>query len=421
MDSSKGQLTIRELRERNLEGSTAIARTLGLTFTEDPNSSTSCVSQDDWPSFRRELQRAGYACDRIQEQHSYAAGSAWSISHTADSGFRGAGALWQVFPGTLIPCADAQDFVGTIDVVYTWVDSSDPKWAADYRYAREQAGRPVDESSTDMARFTSRDELLFSLRSLEMNLPWVNHVYLVTAGQKPAWLAESHPKLTLVDHREIFTDPNECLPTFNSHAIESQLVNIPGLNENFIYVNDDVFFGRYLFPNTFYGPAGQAKYCLATGHFASAANQELPVNRAAANNRELVVERFGRTTSRKFQHVAHPQRMQVLQGIQKLYPERLAQIARQRFRSDTDLSIPSSLAHQFAARLGLGFPNKVNYQYVDIGSDSFYLDMLRLARNPGLDMFCLNEVLKVDDELNRGPIVRDLLESKFPVKSSFEK
>jgi len=102
-------------------------------------------------------------------------------------------------------------------------------------------------------------------------------------------------------------------------------------------------------------------------------------------------------------------------------PIRIAQIAGHRFRSADDLSIPSSLAHQYAARLGLGFPSSVSYSYIDIGSRTAPLDFLRLARNKNVDMFCINEVLAHKNQPDRSAIVHDFLEARFPLPSSFEK
>ncbi|MGP9490692.1 Stealth CR1 domain-containing protein, partial [Glutamicibacter sp. AOP5-A2-7] len=78
---------------------------------------------------------------------------------------------------------DALDFVGPIDVVYTWVDADDPSWQSAYRRALLQEKGELESSAADLGRFVSHDELRYSLRSLEMNLPWVNNIYLVTAAQ----------------------------------------------------------------------------------------------------------------------------------------------------------------------------------------------------------------------------------------------
>lgn len=422
---SRPAVTAMSLRRSAEELSITVARQRGIEFTRASSNLPLCVDAAHWPELLQAFRDAGLSIRSMHKQYSYAATSAWSVSiRNNDSegiaDLRGAGAIWQVFPGRIELPRDAQDFDGKIDAVYTWVDSDDPQWAESYRSALAKSGRNTGDSAVNSARFESRDELRYSLRSLELNLPWVNKIYLVTAGQRPAWLKQEHPNLVLIDHRDIFTDPEGTLPTFNSHAIESQLANIPNLSEQFIYVNDDVFFGRYLHPNTFYGPAGQAKYCMSGSHFAQAEDPELPVNKAAANNRQVVVERFGRTTSRKFQHVAHPQRLEVHRELQREMPSRIAEIAGNRFRSADDLSIPSSLAHQYAARLGLGYPTTVNYSYIDIGSQAAPLDFLRLARNRNVDMFCINEVLTLKGAPDRSHLVRNFLAARFPLPSSFE-
>lgn len=90
----------------------------------------------------------------------------------------------------------------------------------------------------------------YSLRSLEKNAPWINHVYIVTNGQVPEWLDTSNPKVTIVTHKEIFKNP-KALPTFSSPSIEMNLHHIRGLSDYFIYFNDDVFLGSPVIPADF--------------------------------------------------------------------------------------------------------------------------------------------------------------------------
>lgn len=42
------------------------------------------------------------------------------------------------------------------------------------------------------------------------------------------------------------------LPTFSSPAIESHIHRISGLSQKFIYLNDDVMFGKDVWPDDFY-------------------------------------------------------------------------------------------------------------------------------------------------------------------------
>lgn len=427
LSADKSSKTVQQLREANDVQVRQVADAAGAAYQWDEASRTHVVNVENWQNLKVSLASGHFQRVKLADPQSNASVETWSITspeftipgNLAQLG--GLGSLWQVFPGAIEPVNDSQDFVGPVDVVYTWVDSEDPVWQATYKESLAGIVGDIEASSIDMARFISRDELKYSLRSLEMNMPWVNKIYLVTAGQKPQWLVADHPKLVLVDHEDIFEDADQCLPTFNSHAIEARLSFIPGLSEQFIYVNDDVFFGRPLHPNVFFGPAGQSKSSMSASHFANAENPELPVNAAAANNRELMVSNFGRTTSRKFKHAAHPQRLSVHQKVYELCGDVLDETARHKFRDPTDISLPSSLAHQVAAQTGLGYSVDIDYTYLDIGADDFFLQAMRLVQRRKPQMFCINEVMQTTDALERSKIVAQVLQTLYPLPSSFEK
>lgn len=154
-----------------------------------------------------------------------------------------------------------------IDVVYTWVNGSDPRWLADMAKWKEIEGVSVRSGNasegTDAAsanRFRDSGELRYSLRSLFKYAPWVRQVFLVTNGQVPVWLDTSHPRLHVIPHSAIFPDP-ALLPVFASPAIELNLHRIPGLSKRFVYFNDDVLLGAPVRPEDFYSPStGQRVY-----------------------------------------------------------------------------------------------------------------------------------------------------------------
>ncbi|XP_028139894.2 N-acetylglucosamine-1-phosphotransferase subunits alpha/beta [Diabrotica virgifera virgifera] len=136
-----------------------------------------------------------------------------------------------------------------IDVVYTWVNGSDPEFLRNLNgYLKDHRNITCDASKQ---RFDDKYELKFSLRSLEKYAPWINHVYIVTNGQIPYWLNLDYEKVTIVTHEDIFKDVSN-LPTFSSPAIECNLHRIPGLSKKFIYFNDDIFLGSPLYLDDFY-------------------------------------------------------------------------------------------------------------------------------------------------------------------------
>lgn len=145
-----------------------------------------------------------------------------------------------------------------IDLVYLWLDGNDKKWRAEKdKWQSIESGKVklVSEGTVE-ARWRDNDELKYSLRSAAKFAPWINHIYIVTCmGQVPKWLNTKNSKITIVDHSEIM--PADALPTFSSNAIESCIINIPGLSEYFLYANDDTFFGRPIEPSYFFDDSGR--------------------------------------------------------------------------------------------------------------------------------------------------------------------
>lgn len=116
----------------------------------------------------------------------------------------------------------------------------------------------VGEGDDAEARIRQIDELKYALRSVNMFAPWIRRIFIATDSAPPRWLAD-HPKITIVPAEEHFSD-RDALPTYNSHAVESQLHNIPGLSEHFLYSNDDMFFGRPLKASMFFSPGGVTRF-----------------------------------------------------------------------------------------------------------------------------------------------------------------
>lgn len=136
-----------------------------------------------------------------------------------------------------------------IDFVVLWVDPSDKKWQASRKkYEQEIMGADYIDNRT--ARYRDWDNFQYWFRGVEKFAPWVNKVHLVTCGHVPKWLNLSHPKLHVVRHEDFM--PKGALPTFNSNAIELCMHKIPGLSEQFVAFNDDVFIIKPVKPTDFF-------------------------------------------------------------------------------------------------------------------------------------------------------------------------
>lgn len=129
-----------------------------------------------------------------------------------------------------------------MDVVYSWVNGSDPEFIDTIRKF---------DSNYDKSRFDDKNELKYSLRSLDKYAPWVRNIYIITNGQVPKWLDLSNERIRIVPHEMLISNV-ELLPLFSSAAIETFIHKIPNLSHRFLYLNDDIFLGAELYPEDLY-------------------------------------------------------------------------------------------------------------------------------------------------------------------------
>ena len=311
------------------------------------------------------------------------------------------------------------DHIGfPVDAVYTWVDGRDHSWLRRRAEARHE---PYHRESASASRYADRDELRYSLRSLHVNAPWIRHVYLVTDDQRPSWLDPDSPGLTVVDHRDLFEDP-QCLPTFNSHAIESQLHRIEGLAEHFLYFNDDMFLGRPVGPRLFFEPNGLARFFPSDTFIGQepVSPADSPPDAAFKNDRALVESAFGRTVTRMMNHVPYPMQRSILAEIEKEFSAEHARTAASPFRDVTDLSVVT-LQHYYAFLTGRAVPGRSRHAYLELGRPDLAERLAELLERRDRETFCINDAgLSGEAAGERSGVLRRFLESYFPVASPWE-
>ena len=150
-----------------------------------------------------------------------------------------------------------------VDVVFTWVDGRDPAWnQARLDRLAGLSGTATTRESSGQARFVSRDELRYSLRSVHLFAPWVRRIHLVTAGQVPDWLDADAPAGRRGRPRRDPAAPRRCRRSTRTPS-SRRCTRLPDLAEHFVYLNDDFFLGRPLGPEAFFSPAGLAAVWLS--------------------------------------------------------------------------------------------------------------------------------------------------------------
>ena len=125
-----------------------------------------------------------------------------------------------------------------IDAVITWVDGSEPN----YKLKLEEN---LKNKKIINRQYTQANEIDFCVASIIKFAPFIRKIFIVTDNQKPNLNEVGHlvslNKVEIIDHKEIFRDNIDSLPTFNIRLIDALLFKIKNLSNKFIYFNDDMF------------------------------------------------------------------------------------------------------------------------------------------------------------------------------------
>ncbi|HET8941968.1 MAG TPA: Stealth CR1 domain-containing protein [Rudaea sp.] len=143
-----------------------------------------------------------------------------------------------------------------MDAVIPWVDGNDPAHRERLESYLRGLGRPRSRNA-DPTRFDDAGELVYCVASIIRYAPWFRQIHIVTDRQTPALMSQLAgtpwaQRVRVVDHREIFADHEQHLPTFNSRSISCMLYRIPDLARHFVCFNDDFAVLRPIDPAVFF-------------------------------------------------------------------------------------------------------------------------------------------------------------------------
>jgi hypothetical protein len=306
-----------------------------------------------------------------------------------------------------------------VDLVYTWVDGRDPEWIE--RRKNALLSTNLEKSTQDAtigARYHQRNELLYSVRSALTYFRGINKVYVVTDRQKP--ILDDDPRISILDHRDIFKDRSN-LPTFNSHAIESQLHRIPGLLDRYIYLNDDVFFARAVTPYLFYDEYGRSRYFVSdavTIPEGPPLETDAGVDVAAKNARDLLHREFGICVTQKFKHTPIALDRRIIVEMERRFPDVFKETSASKFRSTHDFAVSGSFFFHYTALTGRAVPGSIKYDYFNLNSPEFQSQFQRIKSNlepDRHDAFCVNDVDDSPHTTENERLFDHIIKSCFPL------
>ncbi len=310
-----------------------------------------------------------------------------------------------------------------VDFVYTWVDCYDADWNEMYMKHRPRGER----DATSMSRFYNRNELMFSLRSLEMYAPWVNNIHIVSNCRPPRWLNTEHPSIRWVRHDEIF-DP-KYLPTFSSHAIETRLHKIAGLTKHFVYSNDDFLLTRPTHKSDFFESNGICKLKLEDwGSVNGDPEEGEPDYLNGARNCQALIERdFDVSPTQLHTHSPQALRVDILEEMEKRYWPAFERTMAAKFRAVTDVAVSGFFFHHYAYITGRALKSDAKTLLIQQNHKFRARYQQILAERDIVDMherqlaICVND--GGDSHLNMrwNRATSNFMREYFPQKSRFER
>lgn len=291
-----------------------------------------------------------------------------------------------------------------MDVVITYVNGQDPVW-------REEYSRALNVPALEK-RFRDWGTLKYLLRGIRIHMPFIRNVYLVVSGmsQVPEWASGN---LKVVTHRDII--PDEFLPTFNSTTIEMFLHRIPGLDERFIYFNDDIFPVAPCREDDFFR---DGKIVLGFSRHLFAGRM---YKRQCRNSDRMARKALGLGNSLLFirpQHICHPMIRKSNEEVFELMKDEIIptlSIIR------TAENLNQYLFQDYLFYQGKAIRERLSGKFFSIATSSAST-IGKYLQNPLRKLVCINDV-HLDEEtyLSERAILLDSFERVFPEKSIFEK
>lgn len=311
----------------------------------------------------------------------------------------------------------------TVDIVFTWVDGKDAKWREERNiWAVKEGKAPIGSDANDPARFRDNDELRYALRSVYKYAPFVRHIFIVTSGQRPAWL-QDHPKITVVSHKDFFLNKSH-IPTFNSHSIEANLHNIYHLADHYVYMNDDFFLGSPIKYEDFYSKDGRkvkiylSRYQKMIPHRPT--EKDNGYTAGNKNTAMLLDKAFGRKVRYTHTHTPYPQIKELVKKISKKFPEQFVGNSSHRFRSLKDYTLTNGLIPYTAYYWKRAEIGKASRMTINFGKQyKSDVEGVKLITKHEIKFFCLNDTPASKDPRSY-KLVSEFLKIYFPDAAPWE-
>lgn len=294
-----------------------------------------------------------------------------------------------------------------MDAVITYVDGSDPLWQEDYC-------KKVNVPAMNK-RYRDWGTLKYLLRGIENFLPFVENVFLLVSreSQVPEWVDRSN--LKIITHDQIM--PSKSIPTFNSSMIEMFIHKIPGLSEQFLYFNDDMFPIRPCSEETFF-PGGRPRIGFSLSLFSF-----IDFKKLCRHSDALAKKALGKCTRSPFfvrpQHTCSPMLKSVCEEVyEKVEDDIMASLTPVRDLSNYNQYLFLDYmyySHKVKAK-------RLPAKYFSLGFTESEQIVAKIEKPGNKCLICINDAHIDEEKFERSKkVLTAAFEKLLPSKSRFEK
>ena len=292
-----------------------------------------------------------------------------------------------------------------MDIVITYVNGLDPVWQKDYEH---YTNTPILEK-----RFRDWGTLQYLFRGIAENMPFIRKVHLIVSGesQVPEWV--NREEVNVVLHSDII--PAEFMPTFNSNTIEVCMHRIEGLDEEYLYFNDDMFPMCPCEPTDFFrggkGVIGMSRHLLAHDMYKKICRNSDRLARKA-------VSKPRRCWFLRPQHICSPMLRSECEALFGMVEPQI-RASMTRVRTEDNLTQYLYLDYMFLR--GRIIAERISKKHFSLAVASPE-KLKNFIANPSRKMTCINDVALSDERYTslRSTLI-EAFEKRFPTKSKFEK
>ena len=328
-----------------------------------------------------------------------------------------------------------------IDFVILWVDGNDKNWQEKKANFLNKEKNTSFNGNNSTVRYRDYGTLKFVFRSIDLFASWVHKIYLVTDSQIPCWLDISNKKVKVIDHKDIID--KKYLPLFNSDAIELNIDKIEGLSNNFVYFNDDTLLNRTVQKNDFFVKGLPRDFRIYSDIVPLIDFDHIPLTNNILINtflggdwpkskKGLFSLKYGKHLIRELPFILQARKRGVTGYIEphgplslqkrtfklarEIWPQEMESNNTHRFRQMDDISMWLLRHLQLETGCFVPLSPKENTSYSIKQVDEIRRDLFS-GRSRSI---CINDE-SISDFDEKSKIVLELLNQKFPNKSSFER